>query len=306
VNHNSLTNGHDDDTQSAPIRQRRKSLTALPESLQTTPAPSATNDHQQKLTLIQRKEIHKCMPNVLYYENDVPDDEKPTFTRVTAKNTYIRSIFNELDEKKRIEFMLKSIQKWNEFLAANPLIITNRIPTLHLLLPKNEDICLYFASLGLPERPPFNPYLYYNHAKEEIGSQESWTELSPREKSSFSQRLEKLKNEYYEKFVEFVDYVLPSDYMRYEFFRNVKYAIKDYESATKSQITEKHTGEFELTKYYIRRMGINKDVNQFNQIKQKLLSTTLTDEQKDLVEQLNQLLSKLIQDKVSRTYNFER
>ncbi len=291
VNKTSLINGQDNTNNSKPIRQRRKSLTTLPDSLQTT----TKDDVRCKLTKAQLRALHKCMPNVLYYETDVSDDEKPIFTRIMTKNAYIRSIFNQVNDDERLKYILLSIKKWNEFLDSNPNITENQIPTLHLLLYKNEDIILYFYSIGLPERPPVNSYLLYNLEKDEMNSSQSWTDLSQTEKHEYSQQLVELKHEYYEKLVQFVENHLPTDYIRYEFFRNVKYAIKDYELATKSEIIDKNTGKFKFMEYYTKKKEINNDMNQFNQIKNRLLSTKLTNEQKNLVEELTQLLFKHIE-----------
>jgi hypothetical protein len=127
-----------------------------------------------------------------------------------------------------------------------------------------------------------------------MDSSQSWSDLSQTERYEYSQQLIELKNEYYQKFVEFVDQYLPNDYMKYEFFRNVKYAIKDYELATKNEIIDKNTGQLKLTDY-TKKIQMNNDKNQFNKIKQRLLSTKLTNEQKNLVEDLTQLLYKYIE-----------
>jgi predicted acetyltransferase len=83
--------------------------------------------------------------------------------------------------------------------------------------------------------------------------------------------------------------------MRHEFFRNVKYAIKDYELATKSQIVDKDTGQFKLTEHYIKKMAMGNDMVQLNILKERLLSTKLTNQQKNLIEQLTQLLYKYVE-----------
>jgi hypothetical protein len=296
VNTTTVVNGHDNIDNPQPIRQRRKSLTALPDSLQTPPPPpTTTDDVQLKLTKIQLQALHQCMPNVLYYEQGVSDDDKPKFTRTMTKNAYIRSMFNQLNDNERLKYILLSIEKWNEFLELNPNIIENQIPTLHLLLSRNEDVILYFYSIGLPERPPLNSYLLYNFEKYQSNSSQSWIDLSQREKYEYSQQLIELKNEYYQKLVQFVDYNLTTDYIKYEFFRNVKYAIKDYELATKSEVIDKTTGQFKLAEYYRKKIAMNNDMIQFNQIKKSLLSTKLTNEQKKLVEELTQLLYKYIE-----------
>jgi hypothetical protein len=289
VDTTSVVNGYDNRNNARPIRRRRKSLKVLPDSLQTT-----TNDVQLKLTKTQLYELHKCLPNLLYYETAVSDKEKPTFTRLMTKNAYIRSMFNQLNEDERLKYILLSVEKWNQFLQLNPNIIQNQIPTLHLLLTRNEDIILYFSSIGLPQRPPINSYLLYNIERDQMDSSQSWSDLSQTERYEYSQQLIELKNEYYQKFVEFVDQYLPNDYMKYEFFRNVKYAIKDYELATKNEIIDKNTGQLKLTDY-TKKIQMNNDKNQFNKIKQRLLSTKLTNEQKNLVEDLTQLLYKYIE-----------
>jgi hypothetical protein len=235
------------------------------------------------------------MPNVLYYETEVLDDEKPTFTRTTTKNSHLRSIFSQISEKEKLKYITKSMKKWHEFLKSNPKIVENQIPTLRLLLYRNEDVILYFSSIGLPQRPPINSFLLFNNEQEETGSKESWSNLSQTQRHEYSQQLVELKTEYYQKLVEFVDHILPSDYVKYEFFRNVKYAIKDYELATKSEIVDKETGQLKLTEYYIRKMAKNNDMNQFNLIKERLLSTKLTNEQKNLIEQLSELLYKYVE-----------
>jgi ATP-dependent Zn protease len=88
--------------------------------------------------------------------------------------------------------------------------------------------------------------------------------------------------------VKIVDQILPPDYMRYEFFCNIKYAIKDH-------TIDKNTEQLIIPQYYIEKRAINDDTNQLNQIKQRLLSTELTNEQINLVEELNQLLHKYIE-----------
>jgi len=294
VNTTTIINGHDNIDNPEPIRQRRKSLTALPDSLQTPP-PTTTDNVQLKLNRIQLQALHQCLPSVLYYERGVSDDDKPKFTRTMTKNAYIRSMFNQLNENDRLKYILLSIVKWNEFLELNPNIIENQIPTLHLLLNRNEDIILYFYSIGLPERPPLNSYLLYNFEKYQTDSSQSWMDLSQKQRHEYSQQLIELKNEYYQKLVQFVDQNLTTDYMKYEFFRNVKYSIKDYELATKSEVIDKNTGQFKLTEYYRKKITMNNDMIQCNQIKQSLLSTNLTNEQKQLVEELTQLLYKYIE-----------
>ncbi|CAF1371382.1 unnamed protein product [Adineta ricciae] len=275
------------------IRQRRKSLTALPESLQTTEVSSPLiDDIPVKLTRNELELLHKCMPHAIYYETAVSDDDKPTFTRTMTKNSYMKSIFAQLNDEERLKYVTKSIEQWNEFLDEHPPIVEYLIPTLHLLLTRQEDMLIYFSSIGLPVRPPINSYLYYNHEKEEIGSQQTWSDLSADQKTEYTQQLNAMKHDYYEKLVDFIDNILPSDYMRYEFFRNIKYAVKDYELATKSEIVDKQTGQIQLHAYYLRKIHMQnqqEQQEQITQIKEKLFATGLTDEQKDLVEELTQV-----------------
>jgi hypothetical protein len=276
-----------------PIRQRRKSLTALPDSLQTT---SSTDDVQTKLTRKQLYALHKLMPSTLYYENDVSNAEKPTFTRTMTKNAYVRSLYIQLNDDERLKYINKSIKKWNEFLHSNPNIIENQIPTLHLLLARNEDIVLYFYSIGLPQRPPINSYLLYL-GKDDSDSSEAWANLSQKERNEYSQQLVELKTEYYQNLVQFIEQNLTTDYMRNEFLRNVKYAVKDYELAVKNEIIDINSATWKFLEGYKKKMGMNNVMNQFNQIKQRLLATNLSNEQKNLVEELTELLYKSIDEK---------
>ncbi|CAF5106090.1 unnamed protein product, partial [Rotaria sp. Silwood1] len=202
-----------------PIHQRRKSVQSLPENLNFS-----TNDNQQKLTRIQVEELHKCKPNVLYYEKKFSDNEKPTFVNSMAKNTYMRSLFNQLSEKKRHKFILKATTKWQEYLELYPTITEQQIPTIHLLLGKNDDIHYYFSSLGLPARPPTTALQLYNNERQQTDSQQHWADLSQTTKDEYIKRLSKLKHEYHQQFIDFVEKTLPSDYIRLEFFRNIKYA----------------------------------------------------------------------------------
>jgi hypothetical protein len=286
---------NDENPNPVPIRQRRKSVQSIPENFQTI-----TNDNQQKLSRIQLDDLHKCQPHVLYYENKVPEDEKPTFTNSTTKNTYIRSVFNQLSEKKRHKFIIKSTKKWEEYLQLHPKVTENQIPTLHLLLGKNDDIHYYFSSLGLPSRPPTSSVFLYNNEKQQTGSQQNWADLSQTTKDEYIKRLSKIKNEYYQKFIEFVEKTLPSDYLRLEFFRNVKHASKDYELlASKNRTNENDEGQLKITQYLTpKKKTENKDGNEFDRIKQQLLATQLSNEQKKLVERLGQLMNKYIEETV--------
>ncbi|CAF3404661.1 unnamed protein product [Rotaria sp. Silwood1] len=227
-----------------PIHQRRKSVQSLPENLNFS-----TNDNQQKLTRIQVEELHKCKPNVLYYEKKFSDNEKPTFVNSMAKNTYMRSLFNQLSEKKRHKFILKATTKWQEYLELYPTITEQQIPTIHLLLGKNDDIHYYFSSLGLPARPPTTALQLYNNERQQTDSQQHWADLSQTTKDEYIKRLSKLKHEYHQQFIDFVEKTLPSDYIRLEFFRNIKYAAKDYDIAIKDRINEKDDKQLKITQY---------------------------------------------------------
>jgi hypothetical protein len=267
---------------------------SLPESFKTI-----TSENPQKLDRIQLDELHKCKPNVLYYEKKIPDDEKPTFTTSFAKNNYIRTLFSQLNEKKRHKFILKSTKKWKEYLELNPRITENQIPTLHLLLGKQDDIYYYFTSLGLPSRPPASSSILYKNEKQQTNSQQNWADLPQTIKDEYIKRLSKLKNEYHQKFIEFVEKTLPSDYIRLEFFRNVKHASKDYELFTKDRVNDKDEGQLKITQYLTSKKKENKDINEFDRIKQQLLTTQLNNEQKKLVEKLGQLMNKYIEETVS-------
>ena len=282
-----VNGGEEEETTSAmPITQRRKSVQPIPESFKST-----TNDSSQKLTRTQLDDLHKCQPSILYYEKKVPEDEKPTFDNSTKRNAYIRSLFNQLSEKKRHKFILKSGNKWEEYLQANPTVTEHQIPTLHLLLGKLDDIHYYFSSLGLPSRPPIGANILFSNERQQTSSQQNWTDLSQSSKDEYIKRLSKLKNDYQKEFMEFVEKTLPSDYMRLEFFRNVKYAAKDYELFTKDRVKETH-GEPSKKKGH-------KDANEFDRIKQQLLATQLTRDQKNLVERLGQIMEKYIEETVS-------
>ncbi|CAF3906644.1 unnamed protein product [Rotaria sp. Silwood2] len=289
-----VNDNNDENTNPVPIRQRRKSVQSLPENFQLT-----TNDNQQKLTRIQLDKLHKCKPDILYYEKKVSDDEKPTFINSTAKNAYIRSLFNQLSEKKRHKFILKSTKKWEEYLESNPTISEDQIPTLHLLLGKNDDIHYYFSSLGLPVRPPVSALYLYNNEKQQTNSLQNWTDLSQTTKDEYIKRSSKLKHEYHQKLIEFVEKTLPSDYMKLEFFRNVKYAAKDYDIAIKDQVNEKDDGQLKITQYLVQKQKMDSNViDDFDRIKQELLSTNLTNEQKKLVEHLGKIMNKYIDETV--------
>lgn len=285
----SSTNGDEDETNSAmPISLRRKSAQPIPENFKTS-----ISDSSQKLTRSQLDDLHKCQPSVLYYEKKVPEDEKPTFDNTIKRNVYIRSLFNQLSEKKRHKFILKSVKKWEEYLQANPSITEHQIPTLHLLLGKLDDIHYYFSSLGSPSRPPASANLLFNNEKESNHSQQqNWADLSQSSKDEYIKRLSKLKNDYQKEFMEFIENTLPSDYIRLEFFRNVKHAAKDYESFTKDRVKD-NDGETSKKK-------VQKDTNEFDRIKQQLLATQLTRDQKNLVERLGQIMHKYVDETVRK------
>ena len=288
------TNGNSDSDSPGSIRQRRKSLTTLPDSLNTSTTTNGHSDHERKLSRTQLRELHDCMPSVLYFEEGVPDDEKPTFSTTIARNTHMRTIYKHLSDKQRLRYIRKSIEKWREFLDKHPDLVEEQVPTLHLLLGRAEDIQLYFNSLGFPTRPPNNRLVFYHYEKEELGSQQSWSDLSQVEKDELGQRLAELKVRYYGKLIDFVEKVLPDDYMRYEFFRNVKFAMKDYAMASRNPAIEKRMRRQHGMDYYRHKMAIQNDMKQFQQIKDKLLSTELTDEQKDLLDQISDLVTRLI------------
>lgn len=292
---NSFTNGHGDSpTRTKPIRQRRRSLAALPDSLQTDSTIS-NDDTRMKLTKNQLYDLHQCIPSSLYYDSDVPDGSKPHFTRMHTKNSYIRSLYNRLNDNDRLKYIAQSIQKWNHFLQSNPQIVDNLIPTLHLVLTRNDDITLYFSSIGLPPRPPINCYLLYHLEKDEHTSAQTWAKLSPTAKLDYAQQLVELKTEYYQKLVLFVQQSLTTDYIKYEFFRNIKYAIKDFEMATKSELIDKTTGQWKSFDNLSKKIENTQVMNQCQYIKQRLLSTDLTNEQRSLIEELTQLLYKYVE-----------
>lgn len=266
------------------------------------------NETHPKLTKSQLDDLHKCRPINLYFEKKFSDDDntKPTFPNSSAKNTYMRSLFNDLSEKKRHKFILKSTKKWEEYLQLNPTIIDNQIPTIHLLLTKQDDIHYYFSSLGLPIRPPISALLLFNNERQQTNAQQNWADLNQTTKDEYIKRLSKLKNEYHQKFVEFVEKVLPNDYLRFEFFRNVKNAAKEYENFTKDRgggvvaLNSSDEGQLKITQYLKpKTQGIN-DGNEFDRIKQQLLATQLNNEQKKLVERLGELMNKYIEETVRK------
>lgn len=267
---------------------------------------TSIHETQQKLNRAQLDDLHKCKPDLIYYEKKVPEDERPTFANSTARNTYTRTLFNKLNEKKRHKFILKAIKKWHEYLETHSSVVENQIPTLHLMLTKNDDIHFYFTSLGLPERPPVSSFLLFNNERQQTDSQQNWSDLPQTTKDEYVKRLSKLKHEYNQKFIEFVETALTSDYMRLEFFRNIKHAAKDYEIAVKDRNDDKDDGQLKITQYLVKKHPVETDpTNEFDRIKQELLSTKLSEEQKKLVERLGLIMHKYIDDTV-RFFIFKR
>lgn len=271
-----------------PLSQRRQSVA---ESIKI-----ATENHP-KLTRSQLDDLHKCKPDTLYFEKKHPEeDDKPTFLNASAKNAYIRATFRELKEKKQHKLILKSTRKWETFLEENPAIVEQQIPTLHLLLSKQDDIYFYFSSLGLPVRPPNSALLLFNNERQD---QQNWADLPQTTKDEYIKRLGKIKNDYHQAFVQFVEKTLPNDYMRLEFFRNVKQAPKDYETSTKDRpVHELDEGQLKITQYLKPRSQLNPSTNEFDRIKQQLLATSLSNEQKKLVEKLGDLMDKFREETV--------
>lgn len=278
----------------APVKQRRKSVQPVPESFQ-----SPDNDGDQKLTRTELDDLHKYLPSVLYYERKVPDDEKPTFANTMAKNTHIRSVFNQLSDKKRHKFIVKAGKLWGEFLAEHADIVEKQVPTLHKLLSKKEDIHYYFTALGLPARPASSALILFNNERPANGSQQNWMDQSQATKDEYIKRLPKIKAEYHQALVNFVEKTLPSDYVRLEFFRNIKFASKDYEAATKDRVQDKDEGQLKITQYLKPKgRASSQDASEFERIKQQLLATKLTSEQSKLVERLGQLMKKYVEETV--------
>ena len=289
----SLDNGHTESptTSAQPIRQRRKSLTVLPDSLQTN-STTSTDETQTKLTRTQLQELHQCIPSILYYESDVSDKSKPHFTRLHTRNSYIRSLYNQLNDTERLKYISQSIQKWNQFLRSHPQVVERLIPTLHLVLTRNDDIALYFSFIGLPPRPAVNSFLLFSQQNEHRDSHRAWAKLSSTEKQNYAQQLADAKIAYHGQRVQFVQQSLTTDYMKYEFFRNIKYAIRDFELATKGELVDKTTGQWKSFESLSKKIETNQAMQQCQLIKQRLLATDLSNEQKILVEELTQLLYK--------------
>ena len=281
------------DDESAPkIRQRRKSAKSVDDD-----AKSVTHDSEHKLNRPHLDVLYKCKPSELYYEQKVPDEEKPTFDNARAQYSYKRSLFHQLSEKKRKKFIFKGVDLWQEYLHDHPTIAEQQIPTLHLLLGRNEDILFYFTALGLPARPPNSSLVLYNHEKERLGGEEYWADLPQKTKDEYGRNLIKVKNDYYTKFVEFVEKTLPSDYIRLEFFRHVKYAAKDYASATKGHVPKDDVdaGQMKITQFLVKKTT---GTSEFDRIKQQLLATELTNEQKKLVDRLGQVMNRFVNEAV--------
>ncbi|CAF1574837.1 unnamed protein product, partial [Didymodactylos carnosus] len=103
-----------------------------------------------KLTKDQLVQLHQCLPSALYYNKKVSDEEKQNFNDGLKEAQRARLIFDKLKPNKRRKWILKAGKKWTEFLETHTDIITNQIPTLHLLLSKQSDRLTYFYSIGLP------------------------------------------------------------------------------------------------------------------------------------------------------------
>jgi hypothetical protein len=158
-------------------------------------------------------------------------------------------------------------------------------------LSKNDDIFHYFQSLGLPDRPPTSASSLYNRDREETGTSSYWADLSQSNKDDYIKRLVTMKRQYYQNLIQFVEHVLPSDYVRLEFFRNVKNATKDYQVAIKDRPADKlDEGQLKITQYLTKKAGQTQENNEFERIRHQLLATPLNNEQKELVERLGQLM----------------
>lgn len=70
--------------------------------------------------------------------------------------------------------------------------------------------------------------------------------------------------------MEIVDHILSTDYRRYEFLFTIKYALKYH-------VIDKDTEQLINSQYYLQKKAIKNDINQLNQIKQRLLWTELTE-----------------------------
>lgn len=285
-----------DDDSGPQIRRRRKSIQSVDDD-----GKSVTHDSEHKLNRADLDALHKCQPNELYYETKVPDDDKPTFDSGRAQKSYKRSLFNQLSEKKRKKFIFKGVDLWQEYLRDHPTIAEQQTPTLHLLLGRNEDILFYFVSLGLPARPPSSSLVLYSHERERLGGEEYWADLPQKTKDEYGRNLIKVKNDYNTKFVDFVENTLPSDYMRLEFFRHVKYAAKDYAVATKGHAPKDDVdvGQMKITQFLVKKTT---GTSEFDRIKQQLLATDLTNEQKKLVDRLGQVMNRFVNEAVSRAW----
>jgi cell fate (sporulation/competence/biofilm development) regulator YmcA (YheA/YmcA/DUF963 family) len=293
--------GDDDDEQQSTesIRSRRKSLTSLPESLTPTKRQQYRISSEQKLDKAQLEALHRCMPCVLYYDECVLEREKPSFSNALTRNGHIRAIFNQLTDEEKIPYLLQSVDAWKHFLQNEPDIVKQQIPTLHLLFGRIDDVMLYFRHLGFPTRPPANRLVFFNQQRDENAINQTWHQLSPQEKAAYGERLTEIKRQYYQQLIDFVEQTLTSDYMRYELFRNVKFAIKDYQLASKDPNLEKTTRRTCATNFYRYRMALKNDLSQFHQIKAKLFSTPLSDEQRDLLEQMSDLVKTMIETNAS-------
>ena len=262
------------------MKERRKSVQFAEEPSQ-----------QHKLTRSQLDDLHKMRPSEIYYEKKV--DEKPVFSNTMARNTYVRTLFKNLSEKKRKKLVLKATDRWREYLQANRSIVDEQIPTLHIVLTRNEETLHYFQSLGLPARPPISALILHNHEREQSGSQQYWADLPQPAKDEMIKRVHKMKSDYHAQLVEFVEKVLPSDYLRAEFFRHVKYASKDYE-ATTGKVDDK---QLKITQYLKKKTQVAESKSeQFDRIARQLIGTNLNNEQKSLVDKLSKLMRQLIDE----------
>lgn len=269
------------------VRQnkRRQSLRELPSSFNEE-NKTKTKRETDKLSKEQSAELHLCRPSILYYEENIPESDRPEFNNANSRTGYIRTLFNDLNENERLYYICKSVEKWEDFLKRNPSIIENQIPTLHLLLGKHDDIELYFYSLGLPTRPATNRLVFFQYERSQLGTKSLWSDLTETEKDQYGERLKEIKKEYHENLLDFVDDHLQDEYLRGEFFRNCRYAVKDYETAHR-----------EIYGTNQKPSATNKNLRRFETIKCKLLSSPLNNEQKLLISQMSDFVKNIINSK---------
>ena len=279
-----------------PARKRRRTLSTLPESLKTEKKVKKEVKSDNKLSEEELKFLHKCQPSFLYYEENVPRSERLEFQNANAKNGDIRSLLNQLDEKCRLSYICRSVEKWMKYLESNPNIVEQSIPTLHLLLKKSDDIIAYFTSLGLPVRPPRNALVFFHRKCQKENSKRTWADLTQLEKEEYVATIAKIKAEYFRQFQNFLDNIISDEYLRNEFFRNVDYAMKDYELAQKECHTDQ---DHETPPIKVEHLlAIKTDASHFEKIKTKLLGTSLTDEQTQLVEKMSKIVGTIIENLV--------